>query len=55
MSSGFRYLPYNIEILLEFEFIFFFVDIMPPRKGRGKPHNIPMDEEVASATHAPFP
>ena len=40
---------------MEFEFLSFYVDIMPPWRGHGRPRRVPMDEEDASAPHTPLP
>ena len=35
--------------------VFFFVDIILPWRGRGRPCRVPVDEEAASTPHAPLP
>ena len=40
---------------MEFEFLSFFVDIMPSRRGRDRPHRVPIDEKAALAPHASPP
>ena len=40
---------------MEFEFLSLLVEIMPPLRGRGRRHKIPMDEKATSDFHTRLP